>query len=118
MYHNATFMIHEGLMFAYGHVAELKQAVAWLDKFNMAAADVYAEKSGKSVEEINAALLGPNGDGTYYSAAEAFSMGFVDEILTAGSSKKQKPKNETAKLQAMLNYRIAKSALTNRREPV
>jgi hypothetical protein len=42
-------------------------------------------------------------------------MGFVDEIITAGSGKKSKAKNETAVVQSMLNYRIAKSGLTNRR---
>lgn len=114
MYDNATYMIHEGLMFAYGHLAELRQAVTWLEKFNVAAAKVYVEKSGKSLDEINAALLGEHGDGTFYDAEEALAMGFVDEIIKAGSSKKPKPKNDTAKLQSMLNYRIAKSALTNR----
>jgi hypothetical protein len=57
-------------------------------------------------------LLGDKGDGTKYSAEQAKSAGFVDEIIPIGKNK-PKPKNEDVqKLQAMLSYRIAKHRLT------
>lgn len=115
MYANATYHIHEGIGFAYGHIAEIKETVSWLESFNEAAVKTYAAKTGKSEKVMAAALLGANGDGTKYNAKQALEMGFIDEIIEAGSSKKPKQKNDTAKLQSMLNYRIAKSALTNRR---
>lgn len=115
MYANATYHIHEGIGFAYGHIAEIKETIDWLETFNEAAVKTYAAKTGKSEKVMAAALLGANGDGTKYNAQQALEMGFIDEIVEAGSSKKTKPKNDTAKLQSMLNYRIAKSALTNRR---
>ena len=115
MYNNATYHIHEGIGFAYGHIAEIKETIDWLENFNEAAVKTYAAKTGKSEKVMAAALLGANGDGTKYNAHQAFEMGFIDEIIEAGSSKKPKPKNETATLQNMLNYRIAKTALTNRR---
>lgn len=113
IYDNATYMIHEGIGFAYGHIAEIKDTIDWLENFNAAAVKTYASKSGKSEKEIAAALLGANGDGTKYSADEALKMGFVDEVVKAGA--KKKAKNDAGKLQSMLNYRIAKSALTVRK---
>jgi ATP-dependent Clp protease protease subunit len=115
MYSNATYHIHQGVGFGFGHIAEIKETIDWLENLNEAAVKTYAAKTGKSESVIAAALLGANGDGTKYNAQKALEMGFIDEIIEAGSSKKPKPKNDTAKLQSMLNYRIAKSALTNRR---
>lgn len=114
MYSNATYQIHEGIGFAYGHIAEIRETLDWLEHFNDAAAKTYAAKTGKSVEAMKAALLGANGDGTKYNADDALSMGFIDEIVTAGGGKKSAAKNDSAKLQSMLNYRIAKSGLTIR----
>jgi ATP-dependent Clp protease protease subunit len=115
MYANATYQIHEGIGFAYGHIAEIRETLDWLENFNAAAAETYAAKTGKSVKEMQKALLGANGDGTKYNAQQALDMGFIDEIVTAGGSKKSAAKNDTKQMQAMLNYRIAHSALTNRR---
>lgn len=115
MYANATYQIHEGIGFAYGHIAEIRETLDWLEHFNDAAAKTYAAKTGKSVAAMKTALLGANGDGTKYNATQALEMGFIDEIVSAGSGKKTADKNDTKQLQAMLNYRISKSALTNRR---
>lgn len=115
MYANATYQIHEGIGFAYGHIAEIRETLDWLETFNAAAVTTYAAKTGKSEKEMAKALLGANGDGTKYNATQALEMGFIDEIVTAGSGKKTAAKNDTKKLQSMLNYRISKSALTNRR---
>lgn len=115
MYSNATFQVHEGIGFAYGHIAEIKETLSWLEHFNDAAAKTYADRTGKSVATIKAALLGENGDGTKYNADDALKMGFVDEIITPGSSRKTAAKNETERLQSMLNHRIAKHRLTSAR---
>lgn len=112
MYANATYQIHEGIGFAYGHIAEIRETLDWLEHFNDAAAKTYAAKTGKSVEAMKTALLGANGDGTKYNAQQALEIGFIDEIVTAGSGKKTAAKNDTKQLQSMLNYRISKSRLT------
>jgi ATP-dependent protease ClpP protease subunit len=112
MYSNATYHIHEGLSFAYGHIAELQDSIEWLQSFNAAAINTYSAKTGKSDKEMAAALLGSKGDGTKYTAEQAKASGFVDEIIPIGKHK-SKPKNEDVqKMQAMLNYRIAKHRLT------
>jgi ATP-dependent protease ClpP protease subunit len=112
MYANATYHIHEGLSFAFGHIADLQDSIEWLQQFNLAAIATYSAKTGKSEKEMASALLGDKGDGTKYSAEQAKSAGFVDEIIPIGKTK-PKPKNEDVqKLQAMLSYRIAKHRLT------
>lgn len=81
---NAVYHIHEGLAGAVGHIADLQETIEWLKAFNAAAVATYAAKTGKSEEMLAAALLGTNGDGTRYTAAEALEMGFVDEVLPIG----------------------------------
>lgn len=81
---NAVYHIHEGLAGAVGHIADLQETIEWLKAFNAAAVATYAAKTGKSEEVLAAALLGSNGDGTRYTAAEALEMGFIDEVLPIG----------------------------------
>ena len=81
---NAIYHIHEGIAGAVGHIADLQEVVDWLKAFNAAAVATYAAKTGKSEEMLAAALLGENGDGTKYTAAQALEMGFVDEVLPIG----------------------------------
>jgi len=97
---NAIYHIHEGLAMGYGHIADLRETIDWLEKFNAAAIATYAVKTGKSEEALAAALLGANGDGTKYTAAEALEMGFIDEILQAKKSTKTATKNRAAELAA------------------
>ena len=112
MYANATYHIHEGLSFAFGHIADLQDSIEWLQQFNSAAVDTYSAKTGQTAKAMAKALLGDKGDGTKFSAEQAKAAGFIDEIIPIGKNK-SKPKNEDFKrLQAMLNYRIAKHRLT------
>lgn len=108
MHANAVYQIHQGLSFAYGHIAELQDAITWLESFNAAAVDTYAAKTGKPPKEIAAALLGSHGDGTKYSAAEALAMGFIDEVIPLGKQKTKSAKNEEQqRMTAQLRYRAA-----------
>jgi ATP-dependent Clp protease protease subunit len=100
MQHNAIFHIHEGLAAAVGHIADLRETIDWLEKFNAAAVATYAARTGKSEEVLAAALLGANGDGTKYTATEALEMGFIDEILPAKKQAKKPAKNRAAELAA------------------
>ena len=90
MYDNAVYHIHEGLAIGFGHIADLRETIDWLEKFNAAAVDTYAAKTGKSKDLIAQALLGANGDGTKYNAQDALDFGFVDEVITAGKKKQKK----------------------------
>ena len=97
---NAIFHILEGLAAGVGHIADLRETIDWLEKFNAAAVATYAAKTGKLEEELAAALLGANGDGTKYTAAEALQMGFIDEILQNRKTGKNTAKNRAAELAA------------------
>lgn len=115
MYANATYHIHEGLSFAFGHIADFQDSIEWLEQFNAAAVATYAAKSGKPEKEIAKALLGDKGDGTKYTAEQAKAAGFVDEIIPIGKQKSGTKNEDTKRLQGMLNYRIAKHRLTSAR---
>lgn len=113
MYANATYQIHEGLSFAFGHIADLQDSISWLESFNAAAVDTYAAKSGQKPEYIAAALLGEHGDGSKYSAAEALEIGFIDEIIPLGKQKTKSAKNEEQhRITAQLRYRAANVKLS------
>lgn len=115
MFSNSTYHIHEGLSFAFGHIADLQDSIEWLEQFNAAAVATYAAKTGKPDEYIAAVLLGDRGDGSKYTAAQAKEIGFVDEIIPIGSQKKATKNEDRNRLQGMLSYRIAKHRLTEKR---
>lgn len=96
MYSNATYGIHQGLTMAYGHIADMKDAIEWLEQFNQAAAVTYSAKTGKTIGEIEQAMLGEHGNGTKFTAAEALSWGFVDRIIDAGGTQKKAKKPASA----------------------
>ena len=108
---NAVYHIHEGLSGAMGHIADLQETIEWLRAFNAAAVATYAAKTGKSEEILAAALLGGNGDGTRYTAAEALEMGFVDEVLPIGkkASKTAAKNDRSGELAARARLLRAKS---------
>ena len=87
---NSTYMIHEGIAGVVGHIAELRDAIEWLEAFNESAITAYQNRTGKPRDEIAAAMKGANGDGTKFTAQQAKDWGFVDEIVTAGAKKKKK----------------------------
>ena len=92
MHRSSTWHIHEAIAGAVGHVADLLDAVSWLKECNKHLEELYAERTGKPATEIRAAMLGPAGDGTHYSASEAFAYGFCDEIIQADGFSRTKQK--------------------------
>lgn len=106
-YDNSVLMIHEGIAGVVGHIADLQEAVEWLEAFNDAAITAYVNKSGKDREEVAKAMLGENGDGTKFTAQQAKDFGFVDEVVTAGYKKKTK---KAPRAEALIN-RIATAHL-------
>lgn len=87
MYANSSWHVHESLMGVFGHVAEIDDAARWLRAANTHLAEVYANRTGKSVAEIRKVILGPAGDGTHFDAREALAYGWVDAIVPASKGK-------------------------------
>lgn len=115
MQENATYHIHEGLAFAFGHVAELQETIGWLESFNEAAAKTYAAQTGQPVKAMRSALLGANGDGTKYTAEEALAQGFIDEIVPLKKKAATKANTSERDMRAMARHRIQQHHLTRHR---
>jgi ATP-dependent protease ClpP protease subunit len=73
---NAYFMIHEAWTFAMGTKNDLRQQADLLDKLDAGLAKTYAEKTGKTAEEMSAAMVAE----TWYNAEEAKTIGLCDAI--------------------------------------
>ena len=72
----------------------------------------FSNRSQKAtIVVLAAALLGGNGDGTRYTAAEALEMGFVDEVLPIGkkASKTAAKNDRSGELAARARLLRAKS---------
>ena len=101
---NGFYMIHNPWGVAMGDAAELRDQAVLLDKIRSNMVGAYAAKSGQSAEQIQEWMDSE----TWFTAEEALSAGFVDEItdtlsLAASSNKfarmakfKNAPANLTA----------------------
>ena len=77
MARNSFMIIHEAWGGGSGRSKDLREQAEVVDKFTRQYADIYALKSGKTVDEI-LALIAP---GDYWmTGAEAVEQGFADEI--------------------------------------
>lgn len=75
---NAFMVIHKAWGTSIGNSNELRQAADVIDKYTAQVVDIYAQRSGKTTEEI-AALI-ENGD-YWMSGVEAVEQGFADSIF-------------------------------------
>lgn len=74
---NTMMMIHDPISYAIGNADDMRETADLLDKFKNSIISGYANKSGKSSEEISALLSNE----TWISADEALEMGFADEVI-------------------------------------
>ena len=111
---NGFYMIHNPWGVAMGDAAELRDQAQLLDKIRSNMVGAYAAKSGQSAEQIQTWMDSE----TWFTAEEALSAGFVDEItdtlsLAASSNKfarmakfKNAPANLTAQPPRMQDTEI------------
>jgi len=74
----ALFMAHSPWARSVGNAEQLRAAADVLDKWRDAMSNAYAEKTGKTPEEITAAIF--DGADHWYSADEALDFGFIDQV--------------------------------------
>ncbi len=72
----AMMMIHKVSVGIYGNAEDLKKTVEDIEKLEKNVLDIYAEKTGKPVDVIQALM----DKETYFTAEEALEFGLVDEI--------------------------------------
>ena len=73
---NALFMIHQPFGMVRGTAEDMRGTAEALDKVSETIRNVYKDKSGKSEEDLRAAMDAE----TWYTAQEALDAGFVDEV--------------------------------------
>lgn len=76
---NTMMMIHDPISYAVGNADDMRETADLLDKFKNSILSGYADKSGKTVDEISALLSNE----TWLTAKEALDIGFADEIIDA-----------------------------------
>lgn len=75
---NAFMMIHKAEGVCYGTADEIRQAANVVDLYTQQIVDIYSQRTGKTVEEINKLI--ENGD--YWMAGEdSVAQGFADETF-------------------------------------
>lgn len=73
----ALLMIHDPAMLAAGTAADLSKSANTLDKMAQTYAQVYAKRSGNSVEDVRAWMI----EETWLDASEAVALGFADRVV-------------------------------------
>jgi len=76
-YSNATYMIHNALTFTYGNANELRDKANHLESLSNIIANMYADKTGRSIKEIKQMM----DNETFLYGDEMLKYGFVDEII-------------------------------------
>lgn len=75
----AFVMIHNPWSIVLGAAADMRQEADLLDKIGGSMAEVYAGKTGKSVDEIKAIMEAE----TWWTGAEAVAAGYADSVFNA-----------------------------------
>lgn len=74
----AMMMIHRPMAMAAGTSDEMRAAAKMLDQSQAALASIYAKKTGKPLDEINALI----NEETWMTAEEAVAAGFADAVVS------------------------------------
>jgi ATP-dependent protease ClpP protease subunit len=73
---NALMMIHEASVIAMGNAEDMRQTADTLDRVSGTLVAAYVDKTGKSADEVRAAMRAE----TWFSAEEAVAWGLADEV--------------------------------------
>jgi len=84
-YDNATYMIHNGWAFTWGNHNDLRDTANVLESLSNILADAYADKTGRSKDEIKKMMDAE----TYFFGEEIINAGFIDEIISTKNNKKE-----------------------------
>lgn len=84
----ADIMIHRTSSGMIGNAIELRDLADVLEKYDQRLASLYAAATDLTVEQALSAMT----DETYYTASQAFEVGFIDRIVGASVDAKQYPR--------------------------
>lgn len=83
---NASFMVHDASLGAYGNADALRSAAELLDMASDNIADIYSQRPGETTAAQWRAIM-KSGD-VWYNADQAVEIGLADEVLDVGKTKK------------------------------
>lgn len=87
MSRNSRWMVHHPTGVLFGELEDLENGLADFKAMRQQAFEMYAEKTGKPVEE----LMQAHAHGVYYTAEQAKAYGWIDEIIGAADEPEDKP---------------------------
>lgn len=73
----AFFMIHNAWVVAAGNRNELREVAEWLEPFDSAMADVYAERTGLPIKDIAKAM----DKESWIGGSDAVELGYADQVI-------------------------------------
>lgn len=82
---SSLYLIHNSLCSTEGNAEELQAEVDMLRQTDRRLATIYAERSGRAVEEIEALMSVNGGRGRWLSPDEAIAEGLVDRLIPSAS---------------------------------
>ena len=82
MANTSLYLIHKSLCSTEGNAEELEAEVEMLRQTDLRIAEVYASRSGRSVEEITELMSANGGRGRWLSPEEAIAEGLVDRYVS------------------------------------
>ncbi|NAW66726.1 ClpP-like prohead protease/major capsid protein fusion protein [Photobacterium halotolerans] len=74
---NAMLMIHDPMIGAWGGEQDLESALTQLKNAKQTLAEAYTERSGKSLEDVLAAMAAE----TWFTATQALEFGLIDQVI-------------------------------------
>ncbi|MBQ5710138.1 MAG: Clp protease ClpP [Alistipes sp.] len=86
----SLYLIHKSLCSTEGNAEELQAEVEMLRQTDLRIAEVYAQRSGRSVEEMSELMSANGGRGRWLSPDEAISEGLVDCYVSQESAEAEK----------------------------
>jgi ATP-dependent Clp protease protease subunit len=81
MHAGAVFHPHYSLIVAFGHQAQIRDALAVQEQLDNDLEQLYSSVSGRTITQVKDDLEGPNGDGTRFGAQSALDAGYVSRII-------------------------------------
>jgi len=97
-YETSKFHPHYSLCVAMGHANDIRDTLLQMEKLDADLERIYSARTGLSISQVKTHLIGPHGDGTHFTATEAKSSGYIDDVIPMTT---KRARNQTGE---MVNY--------------